>query len=785
MMGYKGTTAFLFYFVSFWLCDFGVCEVKKGWPGPWEKYIRAPENKRRIEPRKIWKTEGDVQVRTDDGKELVIIKEGAWVTWEFDENISGRACLIVEDTPGGLTEVNLAYSESYLFAGPIPDATTDRQARDLPLPLRIPKQKGKVCVGKEFVRGAFKYFTVHLPSSDHQENSPQTWLQSVWQTSQKTLFGTKPHKKKKQIAISSVWVNCTSFPSQGNNGRAAYTGYFSSSSHLLNQIWYAGAYTLQLGTIDPREGGALIDYNRIVDHNDSPTGSWYSNFTISGGTSVTTDGAKRDRMVWPGDMFIAIPSIAVSTSDYLSIRNALEIIFTNQYPDGRLPYAGPPMGVTANREFSDTYHLHTLLGVHSYVLWSGDLPFLDKIWPQYLFALHHSLSLVDDLSLVHVTSTADWLRPGMTGHNLEASALLHTVLSRSATLATWLGHTTPPIWPSTQKTLETGLARLYCPELGLFSDNIGARSCYPSKDQGYAPILPQDGNSWLLISRANLTPSGLPFRSPKSRFRSPTPLPNGPPTRGGISKLLRGRWVKHGAPCPEFPNTISPFASGFELLGHVYSGEVDTAVELMLLEWGWLVNGDGFNNGSTLAEGYRIDGDVQYPAYPSRARNSLAHGWASGPTWVLTQWVLGVEITKPGGEEVEVKVWRVRTRGGSGKGLVWEIRAEGGTKGTVMGYKVKGEERGVFLLREGEDGERVERLGLGVVRVVGEDEESWYKNVVVEYQGEEWVFDETWKEPEMEEREQGAVDWDVMERYFKTPVPEGWDISWLKEGRDM
>lgn len=788
-------------FVLVWLLCLCEVEGRKGWKGPWERYIRAPEDKRRIVPRGIWKTEGDVDIVVEEG--TVRIGEGGWVSWEFGENISGRVCLVVESVEGGLEEVSLAYSESYLFAGPVPDATTDRRMRDLPLRLGVEGPE-EVCVGKEFVRGAFGYFTLHVPKDgDGDGDGGQGWFWGVGMGGRISGLG----RKKKRIAISEVRVSCSSFPSQGDNGREAYTGYFSSSSDLLNKIWYAGAYTLQLGSIDPREGGALIDYNRVVDHNRSPAGSWYSNFTISEGESVTTDGAKRDRMVWPGDMFIAIPSIAVSTSDWVSVKNALRVIFKNQYFDGRLPYAGPPMGVTENREFSDTYHLHSLLGVFGYVLWSGDLGWLGEIWGRYLFALHHSISIVDDMGLVHVTSTADWLRPGMTGHNLEASALLHTVLSRSATLASWLGRDVPPLWAATQTRLETGLSRLYCPETGLFSDNIGQRSCYPEKGQPYSPVLPQDGNSWLLISGANLAPSGLPFRSPKSPSRAPSPLPHGPPTRRQISQKLRRRWLKHGAPCPEFPNTISPFASGFELLGHVHSGEVDTAVELMLLEWGHLVNGDGFNNGSTLAEGFRIDGDVQYPAYPSRARNSLAHGWASGPTWVLSEWVLGIEVKTPGGGEwevkgtltkwlgwvrggvtlgnggrVEVKVWRVVSE--DEKGVVCEVRAEGDTKGVVAGMKIKGGERVVVLVREGDKGEGID---LGEVKVVGVEEDEWYRNTVVGCGGEEWVFDEDWKEPKMEEREQGVVDWEVMEENFRTEVWEGWEahVGWVKEASDL
>jgi hypothetical protein len=76
-------------------------------------------------------------------------------------------------------------------------------------------------------------------------------------------------------------------------------------------------------------------------------------------------------MVWPGDMTIAIPGIAVSTYDMLAVRNALDIIYKYQYDDRSMPYAGPPMG--ASGEFSDTYHLHTLVGTYAYVLYSDDL----------------------------------------------------------------------------------------------------------------------------------------------------------------------------------------------------------------------------------------------------------------------------------------------------------------------------------------------------------------------------------------------------------------------------
>lgn len=171
-------------------------------------------------------------------------------------------------------------------------------------------------MGAQYVRGGFKYLTIHIPADRsevngfwHDGNIPlrdSDRLLDVYGDPIQWPIGNigqhvlKESKKLGQpsVNISDVWIVCTAFPSNPNP--QAYTGYFDSSSTTLNRIWYAGVYTLQLSTIDPKEGSAIIEFNRHWDNNQSPFGSWYSNFTISNGTSVTTDGAKRDRMVWPG-----------------------------------------------------------------------------------------------------------------------------------------------------------------------------------------------------------------------------------------------------------------------------------------------------------------------------------------------------------------------------------------------------------------------------------------------------------------------------------------------------
>ncbi|EKD20340.1 alpha-L-rhamnosidase [Drepanopeziza brunnea f. sp. 'multigermtubi' MB_m1] len=737
-------------------------------PGPWESNIRAPFNKSYITPNKIFKFEGAVSglesVLQDAKTERSIswvIGLGGLVTFEFGENVAGKVCFEVDSIKGD-PYVVLAYSESSFFADRECDATGDDD-RDLPLSFSL-NHTGTNCVGGGYNRGGFKYLTVYMPTSDtpteggywhegHSAPKISVKKQSWYHTIRQKLLGLDTDTKNEAlkepaVTISKIWVNCTAFPSNPN-GRA-YTGYFDSSSSILNRVWYAGAYTLQLSTLDPKEGGSLINFNRNFDHNRAPPGAWYSNYTIANGTAVTTDGAKRDRMVWPGDMTIAVPGIAVSTYDMLAVRNALDIIYHRQYSDGSMPYAGPPMG--AFGEFSDTYHLHTLVGTYQYVLYSGDLDWLEERWNAYTTALAVSIRKVDETGLLHVSSRNDWIRPGMTGHNVEASSILLDVLANSIKLASWIGKNATSDgedWSKTRQRLYKGISTLYCQEDGLYGDNIGRRGC-----SGPEKVLPQDGNSWALISGAVVSGS----------------------TAYNVSENLRKRWVKAGAPAVEFPNVISPFASSFELLGHSAANNNDAAVELIEHMWGFMLDGPGMTN-STLCEGYRIDGYIHYPAYWQLSRNSHAHGWATGPTTVLMQGILGIKLLSPLGE-----TWEIQP-----KLTKWLSYARGGFATKLGKFEVS-----IALMRSLSTSRRVEALNVtypaGTEGLVTWGDKAQFRSedmgtsfsiyryldVASQDRWQTWgvddvhdfVEDKTWIKPQVEERPEGVVDWKALEENY-------------------
>src|SRR5207237_9218243 len=90
-----------------------------------------------------------------------------------------------------------------------------------------------------------------------------------------------------------------------------YVGHFLSSDDLLNRIWYAGAYTLHLDT--------------------------YGN-PARGDKFAITDGAKRDRLVWIGDLGIEGPSALYGVRQMpVYLRRSLQMFTCQQYGSGFIP----------------------------------------------------------------------------------------------------------------------------------------------------------------------------------------------------------------------------------------------------------------------------------------------------------------------------------------------------------------------------------------------------------------------------------------------------------------
>lgn len=473
-------------------------------------------------------------------------------------------------------------------------------------------------------------------------------------------------------ASSSVTINNVSlelsFQPTWSNLRA-YKGYFHSDDDLLNKIWYSGAYTLQTNALHPKTGRVW----------PAPDSQWLNNGDIGIGNTINTDGAKRDRTVWPGDMGVAISAAFYSTGDVESIRNSLATLYGIQTENGLLPFSGPPLNATN----SDTYHMWTMIGTYNYVLYSGDLDFIRDSWDKYLAAMNFVASQLDSsLGLLNITGYEnDWGRLYTDSTLVSAQMLYYRTLVTGSMLATWLGDTTGvnSTWLETAAKLQSVIiAQLWDENAGAFDNSIESR-------ESNTGLHPQDGNALaLLFSIVNAT---------SDQGQS-------------ISTSLTKNWTPIGAESPELPGEISPFVSSFEIQAHLLAGQTQRALQLIRTSWGWYLNNENGTQ-STMVEGYLVDGTFGYrhdAGYEEDySYTSHSHGWATGPVIALTEYILGLSITSPAGS-----TWRLAPQFGDLKHVEggfttnlgkysasWTVNDDGGY---TLDYNVPPDTTGVLVL---------------------------------------------------------------------------------------
>ena len=195
---------------------------------------------------------------------------------------------------------------------------------------------------------------------------------------------------------------------------------------------------------------------------------------------------------------------------------------------------------------------------------------------------------------------------------------LHHTLRTGARLATWAGDKVlTNTYHSRADKLEVAINR-YCwdEDYGAFKDNATSTTLHP-----------QDANSMALLYR-------ITNNTRASR----------------ISKQLTKNWTPIGAVTPELPENISPFISSFEIQGHLTIRQTSRALDLIRRSWGWYLNNPNGTQ-STMIEGYLQNGTFGYRSSRGYSYDasyvSHSHGWSSGPTSALTNYILGLSITSP------------------------------------------------------------------------------------------------------------------------------------------
>jgi hypothetical protein len=540
-------------------------------------YFNYAPASRTVRPTAIFKTNGTVTNATNvlSGNATRISGNGSYITADFGKEVGGIVTLSFSGASGSGQSVGLAFSESSIYVGTASDASNGGSGADGAIFATV-NGAGSYTMPANKLRGGFRYLTVFMNSTG-------------W------------------VDLDTISLNYTIAPAM--SVPSAYLNYFFCNDTLITRIWYAGAYTAQSNCIAPASGRVW----------PAPATGWDNSATLGSGVSILVDGAKRDRLIWPGDMGIAVPSCYYSTGDVISAKNSLISLYNQQQNSGELPYVAPPVGWFG----SDMYHMWALAGTYKYYLFSGDRTWLNTIWSKYRQGVRFSTGKIGADSLMSVTGTADWARGGQGGENIEANSLLYVILTQSAVMAAVESNT----------TFGDSCAMLAARLKSAVNKRIwdGTKGAY--KDNPTSTMYPQDGNSLAIWF-------GVVDDTAKA---------------AGICTYLRSNWSTYGSRTPEWSNNIATFPGSMEAQAHFAANDDSAGLVLVKREWGYMLNSP-IGTKSSFWEGYNADSTFAY----SGNYMSCSHGWASGPTSALSAYVLGIKPLSAAG-----KTWSVEPHCGT------------------------------------------------------------------------------------------------------------------------
>jgi hypothetical protein len=373
-----------------------------------------------------------------------------------------------------------------------------------------------------------------------------------------------------------------------------YQGYFESSSGAFNTMFYDGAYTEQTDM--------------------QPAGT-------NGATQPSVlDGAKRDRAIWSGDLGIEGQGIADTLgsngNDY--VKQSLLTLITSSPQGGGLN--ADTLGRTG--PYSNSYSSWTLDAATEYYRNTGDTAFAQQVLPWLEGQLSYDATLVNGSGLIvtgaSISTTGggydwDFYDGAKTGAVTAYNALYYRALQDVAYIEASLGN--------------TAKAAAYTQTAGEVRDAINANLLNPATGTYYLSesdhsTLAQDANALAVLF--GVAPAADVPR---------------------ILSSLKSLWGPHGSEPysgTTYSNLISPFITAFEVEADYLAGDTSDAQQLLGRTWDQMIDpGNPFYTG-TMWENIGPDGTA------TESRTSLAHGWASGPTPIMTSYVLGVQPVAPG-----------------------------------------------------------------------------------------------------------------------------------------
>ena len=244
---------------------------------------------------------------------------------------------------------------------------------------------------------------------------------------------------KLMVESGAATVRDVSFANDGVHSEEPVVGSFSCSDERVNGVWQASVRTCQLAAIPARTQPISVRGART----NAVLGTTYA---------YLSDGAKRDRLVWSGDLWFAQGNMyAAFASDSPYMPGSIRMLAENRTPDGYVqacpfPESHGPLEAGDYGPFaSDEFAAWFIPVLCDHVLHTGDLPLAREMRPvvrglvDYLDR-HTGKDGVFEQRLETCKHSCGLAVGGTSLHHRSFMNILNELAYRNAAqLATWLG----------------------------------------------------------------------------------------------------------------------------------------------------------------------------------------------------------------------------------------------------------------------------------------------------------------------------------------------------------
>lgn len=220
--------------------------------------------------------------------------------------------------------------------------------------------------------------------------------------------------------------------------------------------YYVSAPGDRFGFWTPKGCWPVIDAVRLLDDNgderfvDGFDAKDLAAWSFTRADPIVADGAKRDRLVWSGDLWWAGRNLYVSLADQYGMRNSIRLLARAQTPEGYIPacpYAETSCAAPGDLGMfeSDEFAAWFVPVLYDYWMHTGDSSLIAELWPNLVKLMDYldSATGADGLYAPRFETSkhafASYLQAGDTAHRSYMDILLWGCLQGASRMAAAYG----------------------------------------------------------------------------------------------------------------------------------------------------------------------------------------------------------------------------------------------------------------------------------------------------------------------------------------------------------